>query len=157
MKMSKRFFPLLMSFAITIVSFGQGDTIPQVIKSQFEGKWLRTTKYQTNTIEIKFEPGNDYATFIDIGSGEAPPITLHAFVRGTKLVIPACEHENDYVDMEIVKGKLVLRLQPIIWQGDETLMPDEMKMFLKTTFSKVKQLNKRSKKRKGKAAPNKGQ
>lgn len=69
-------------------SFAQTTTIPENIKSAFEGTWQYTTKYQSNTVVIKFEPGKSYALFTDIGSGEAPARNFQATVKDKVLVIP---------------------------------------------------------------------
>ncbi|REC63971.1 hypothetical protein DRF65_04540 [Chryseobacterium pennae] len=80
------------------------------------------TEYFTNSIDIRFEKGKNFATFTDIGTGEAPPKTLKATVKGNLLIIPAQQHQNDYVEAEVIKGKLYLRTRQVLWdkQGNTT-------------------------------------
>lgn len=92
-------------------SFAQTTTIPENIKSAFEGTWQYTTKYQINTVIIKFEPGKNYALFTDIGSGEAPARNFQATVKDKLLVIPGQPGENDYIEMEVLNRKLQLSTQ----------------------------------------------
>ncbi len=92
-------------------SFAQTTTIPENIKSAFEGTWQYTTKYQSNTVVIKFEPGKNYALFTDIGSGEAPARNFQATVKDKLLVIPGQPGQNDYIEMEVLNGKLQLSTQ----------------------------------------------
>lgn len=98
-------------FLSTGFSFAQTTTIPENIKSAFEGTWQYTTKYQSNTLVIKFEPGKNYALFTDIGSGEAPARNFQATVKDKVLVIPGQPGENDYIEMEVLNGKLQLSTQ----------------------------------------------
>lgn len=92
-------------------SFAQTTTIPENIKSAFEGTWKYTTKYQSNTVVIKFEPGKSYALFTDIGSGEAPARSFQATVKDKVLVIPGQPGQNDYIEMQVLNGKLQLSTQ----------------------------------------------
>jgi len=96
-------------------SGAQTMEIPNRIKSAFTGNWEYKTKFQTNTVIIKFELGKDYASFKDIGSGKAPPRTFRAQVKGEVLFIPAKQGLNDELEMEVIKGKLNLRAKQIIW------------------------------------------
>jgi hypothetical protein len=118
-------------------SFGQSNPIPQNIKTQFEGKWIIVKRYYTNTVEIKFEKNKDYATFIDIGTGEAPPHILKAFFQENKLVIPAQTHKNDYVEMTIKNGKLLFKTSPTIEKADGTFQKPDEKHLLSKVFTKV--------------------
>ncbi|WP_289663821.1 hypothetical protein [Flavobacterium panacagri] len=133
----KSLFTIFLLLCSIGFSFGQTKPIPENIKTLFEGKWIIVTKYQTNTVEIKFEKGKDYATFIDIGTGEAPPIILHASFDGNKLVIPAETHKNDYVEMMIKNGRLVFKTIPTIQKEDGTFEKPDEKHLLSTVFTKV--------------------
>ncbi|ULT23737.1 hypothetical protein KUH03_32045 [Sphingobacterium sp. E70] len=85
--------------------FGAQTTeIPDRIKSTFTGTWGYETRFQTNTVVIWFEPGKDYASFKDIGSGEAPPRIFRAQLKGKVLFIPAKQGLNDALEMEVIKG-----------------------------------------------------
>ncbi|KAF2509104.1 hypothetical protein [Flavobacterium foetidum] len=119
------------------MSFGQTRPIPENVKTLFAGKWIIERKYYTNTVEIKFEKNKDYATIIDIGSGEAPALFLKAYYQNNKLVIPAKIHENDYTEMTVKNGKLIFKTAPTIEKADGTLEKPE-KYFLTTVFKKAK-------------------
>ncbi len=96
-------------------------------KKEFEGVWQKETEYQTNTIKIEFESGKDYATVIDIGSGEAPPLKLKAFQRGNMLLIPA-EGVNNNCELRVKNGQLIF------------LIPSDGKQEeVKTIFNKIKE------------------
>ena len=115
----------------------QTPTLSERFKKKYEGKWSVNSKYQTNTIEIKFEKGKNYATVIDIGSGEAPPIVMRAFQKNSILTIQPALHRNDYCELEIKNGKLIFRTQPTIWTADGKPEPPG-KFFGKKVFAKVK-------------------
>ena len=107
---------LLIIFILFIRRSGAQTTeILDRIKSTFTGTWAYETRFQTNTVVIWFEPGKGYASFKDIGSGEAPPRTFRAQLKGNVLFIPAKQGLNDELVMEVKKGKLNLRAKPIIW------------------------------------------
>ncbi|AWK03531.1 hypothetical protein HYN56_04555 [Flavobacterium crocinum] len=128
----------IFSFVCSIgFSFAQTHSIPENIKTLFEGKWIIVRKYYTNTVEIKFEKDKDYATFIDIGTGEAPPHILKAYLQENKLVIPAKTHENDYVEMTVKNGKLIFKTCPTIEKEDGTFQKPDEKHLLSKVFTKV--------------------
>jgi len=96
-------------------------------KKEFEGVWQKETEYQTNTIKIQFESGKNYATVIDIGSGEAPPLKLKAFQRGNMLLIPP-EGTSNNCELRVIKGQLIF------------LIPaDDKQEEVKTIFNKIKE------------------
>lgn len=101
----------ILLFLSATFSFAQTTTIPENIKSAFEGSWQYTTQYQSNTVVIQFEPGKNYALFTDIGSGKAPARNFQATVKDKVLVIPGQPGQNDYIEMEVIKGKLYLSTQ----------------------------------------------
>ena len=115
----------------------QAPALSEGFKKQYEGKWSAASKYQNNTIEIKFEPGKNYAIVIDIGSGEAPPVRMRAFQKNNILTIAPALHQNDYCELEIKNGKLIFRTQPTIWTEEGKPKPPG-KFFAKKVFSKVK-------------------
>lgn len=108
-----------LGFILLFLSVGilhaQNHTISQSIQSAFEGVWMYKTKYFTSSVAIRFEKGKDYALFTDIGTGEAPPKSLKAIVKGNVLIIPAQQNQNDDIEAEVIKGKLYLRIQQVTW------------------------------------------
>ncbi len=111
--MKKLCFILL--FLLIGIFHAQTYTIPQNIQSAFEGVWIYEVKYHTNSVAIRFEKGKDYAIFTDIGTGEAPPKSMKAIVKGNLLIIPAQQNQNDYIEAEIIKGKLHLKIKQVTW------------------------------------------
>ncbi|MFC7345720.1 hypothetical protein ACFQO9_03175 [Chryseobacterium zhengzhouense] len=96
-------------------------------KKEFEGVWQKETEYQTNTIKIEFESGKNYATVIDIGSGEAPPLKFKAFQRGNMLLIPP-EGIDNYCELRVKNDQLIF------------LIPSDGKQAeVKIIFNKIKE------------------
>ncbi|MDR2272077.1 MAG: hypothetical protein LBF27_14320 [Sphingobacterium sp.] len=95
----------------------QQKEIPEHVKITFAGVWQYKNKYQTNTVEIRFERGKDYALFRDVGNGMAPARVLRAKMQGKQLIIQAQWQKNDDVAMEVINRKLYLHTKPI--QYDE--------------------------------------
>lgn len=133
----KKLFSCALLIACFISSTGQNTLIDEIFKKQFHGKWSADTKYQTNTIEIKFEAGKNYATVIDIGSGEAPPMRLQAFRQHNKLIINPIVHRSDYCELAVKNGKLIFKTYPTIWDSNNKPKPPG-KNFVTTVFSKSK-------------------
>lgn len=127
--------PILLIIFILFIgrSGAQTTEIPDRIKSSFTGTWAYETRFQTNTVVIWFEPGKEYASFKDIGSGEAPPRTFRAQLKGKILFIPAKQGLNDELEMEVIKGKLNLRSRLITWGAAGNIV---QKGNVKTTFFK---------------------
>lgn len=100
---------------IAKLTFAQHEKTYAHLKSTFEGVWRDKTMHYTNTVKIKFEPGKDFATFTDIGSGVAPAKTFRASINGNLLVIQAVWEQNDYTEIEVIKGKLHLRTSKVTW------------------------------------------
>ncbi|WP_223578178.1 hypothetical protein [Sphingobacterium sp. GVS05A] len=133
--------PILLIIFILFIgrSGAQTTEIPDRMKSAFTGKWEYKTRFQTNTVVIWFEPGKEYASFKDIGSGEAPPRTFRPQLKGNVLFIPAKQGLNDELEMEVVKGKLNLRVKPIIWDETGNIVKTgtvETRIFKRTTKEK---------------------
>jgi len=133
--------PILLIIFILFIGRSEAQTmkIPDRIKSAFAGTWVYKIKFQTNTVVIWFEPGKEYASFKDIGSGEAPPRTFRAQLKGKVLFIPAKQGLNDELEMEVVKGKLNLRVKPIIWDEAGNMVKTgtvETRIFKGTTKEK---------------------
>lgn len=109
--------PLILIFALLMgkASFSQADKTAQSVRAAFEGMWQCKEKYSTNTVKIHIEPGKDYALFTDIGIGIAPPRTFQVQIKGNMLVLPAVRDVNDYVEMEVKKGKLHMTTSAPEW------------------------------------------
>ncbi|MCZ4245134.1 hypothetical protein [Pedobacter punctiformis] len=136
--MKKRFFIIFVLFFNSLFVLAQRDELPQNLRKIYEGQWIIRRKHYINTIEIKFEKGKNYATLIDIGTGEAPPIELQANIKNNILIIPARLHKNDYIEMEVKNQKLIFRTQPAIWSGAGKSLPPDRKNLIITTFKRVK-------------------
>ncbi|WP_097133437.1 hypothetical protein [Pedobacter xixiisoli] len=122
-----------------LVSIAQAQTIPDNIKSAFKGTWAYEQYGHTNTIVIKFEKGKNYATFLDIGTGEAPTETFQAKVKKNLLFIPAQHHKNDVnIEMEVIKGKLYFRQQLVIWDAEGNAIPTKSNFKTEQIFKRVK-------------------
>jgi hypothetical protein len=102
-------FVLVFFSFLPVLSFSQKHKIPTQTIQSFEGVWKAQHKGYSNTEKIKFEKNKPFATLTDIGTGEAPPIILHAFVQGNELIIPAKENSNDEIRMKIKNKKLLLK------------------------------------------------
>lgn len=119
------------------VAFAQTDNVAQSVRAAFEGTWQLKERYFTNTLKIQFEPGKDYALFTDIGTGEAPPYTFKVQIKGNTLILPAVRDLNDYLEMEVIRGKLRMRSQSAEWdeQGNIKAYGQTQQRF----FKKLKQ------------------
>lgn len=130
------FFVLTLLFAKC--AYPQVEKIPQNIKSAFEGHWIYQDKYHSNSVIIKFERDKNYATFIDVGTGEAPTKTFHAHIKGSLLVIKAQREKNDDIKMEIIKGKLHLRTRSVAWDKKGNLVDKDKASFKERVFKRTK-------------------
>jgi len=106
---------LVLMVLVAKVVAAQSGPIPKNIRSAFEGTWQLKEKYYTNTLKIHFEQGKDYALFTDIGTGVAPSRTFKVTLKNNLLVLSAVKNQNDYLEMEVIKGKLYLRSKPVQW------------------------------------------
>lgn len=127
----KLYFSLL--FLLTGIFNAQTHEILQSTKDAFKGYWVYKTKYFTNSIAIDFELGKDFALFTNIGTGEAPPRTFQAVMNGNLLIIPAQRHINDYIELEVIKGKLHLRMKQVTWDDKGNI---DNKLEEKTIFNR---------------------
>lgn len=96
-------------------------------KKEFEGTWQKETEYQTKTIKIQFESGKNYATVIDIGSGEAPPLKLKAYQIDDILLIPPQGISDNY-ELRVKNGQLIFLIPP-----------DGKQSEVKTIFNKIEE------------------
>jgi len=117
-------------------SFAQTNIMPQVVRSAFEGTWQLKERHSTNTVKIQFAPDKEYALFTDIGTGVAPPRTFNVQIKGNTLILPAVRNVNDYVEMEIIKGKLHMRVRFPEWDDQGNI-----KTYRQTVQSIFKKLN----------------
>ena len=137
MKIMKKQY-LILLFLLTGIFHAQIHTIPQSTKDIFQGYWVYKSRYFTNAVAIDFEQGKNFATFRDIGTGEAPPKTLQATVKGKLLIIPAQQHENDYIELEVIRGKLHLRVKQVTWDNQGNMINNNSKPEEKTVFKRIK-------------------
>lgn len=137
--MNRQLFILCITLCcLPVVLRAQSDSTLAQARLAFEGRWVIEQKYHTNTLVITFEPGKNYVTVKDIGTGEAPPVYLQARITGKLLVIPARLHVNDYCELEIKNKKLLFKTQPTIWEEDGTARKPNRKNLISRTFTKVK-------------------
>lgn len=121
---------------ISISSHAQNKPFP---KTAFAGKWEYQQAHHNLVLIIKFEKGKDYATFIDIGTGEAPSIQFKAQMQGDKLVINPQTHQNDfYIQLSIKNNKLIFKTQIAIWGADGDPLPPKKDGYLTRVYRKVK-------------------
>jgi len=120
------------------VAVAQSGQLPTNIKSAFEGVWQYKDKFQTNTVKIQFETGRDYALFTDIGTGVAPSKTFKVQLKDNLLVLPAIRNQNDYLEMEIVEGKLYLCTIPAQWDSNGKLIGADIALQERRIFRHVK-------------------
>jgi hypothetical protein len=118
--------------------FAQTKGIPDTIKSAFEGTWQYKEKYFTNTIKIHFEPGKPYALFTDIGTDVAPTKTFKVQLKGNLLVLPAVRNQNDYIEMEIIKGRLYFKSLPVQWDEKGNIISSNKDHREQRIFRRVK-------------------
>lgn len=129
---------LFCTFIMIFVSFADAQTIPDKIKSAFKGTWTYEQHSHINTIVIKFEKGKNYATFLDIGTGEAPTETFQASIKKNLLIIPAQHHKNDVnIEMEVIKGKLHFREQLVIWDAKGNPIATKTNLHTELVFKRV--------------------
>lgn len=138
MKVIKRLCYTLLFLLMGIFN-AQTHKILQSTKDAFKGYWVYKTKYFTNSVAIDFEQGKDFALFTDIGTGEAPPRTFQAIVKGNLLIIPAQQHINDYIELEVIKGRLHLRMKQVAWDDKGNIVNTNNKLEEKTIFKRKTQ------------------
>lgn len=136
----KLFLNIIFLLFVTQFSVAQTGIIQKSSRSAFEGIWQYKNKFQTNTVRIHFEPGKDYAIFTDIGSGVAPSKTFHATVKGNLLVIPARQKQNDYIELEVIKGMLHVRTKPGRWDEKGNIITTDRNQMDQKVFSRIKKI-----------------
>lgn len=107
-------------------------------KESFAGTWEYKQRFHNLRFEIKFENNSDYATIIDIGTGEAPELIFQAEIKGNLLVIQAQQRQNDYMEFEIIKRKLHFRTRPTIWDENGEAVPIKSDFFATRIFKRLK-------------------
>lgn len=129
----KRIVLVLMVLVAKVVA-AQSGPFPKNIRSAFEGTWKIKEKNYTNTVKIHFEPEKDDALFTDIGTGVAPSRTFKVTLKNNLLILPAVKNQNDYIEMEVIKGKLYLRYKAAKWDKEGNMIrlendKQEMRIF----------------------------
>lgn len=132
------FFVVLMLLSAS-VAVAQPVPIPKNIRSAFEGTWQIKEKHHTNTVKIHFEPGKAYALFTDIGTGVAPSKTFKVQLKGNLLVLPAVKNQNDYIEMELIKGKLYLRSKAARWDKNGNSVKSNYERPEQRIFKRIKE------------------
>ncbi|HEX8576420.1 MAG TPA: hypothetical protein VF677_09010 [Flavobacterium sp.] len=130
----KNLFAIIILLLVPVVCIAQNENFP---KASFTGKWERVQRFHNLSLEIKFEKGKDYATVVDVGTGEAPPIILHAKMQGNKLIILP-QQVNDHIEMEIKNRKLIFSYQPVVWDKYEKPLLVGKNGFIKKVYKRVK-------------------
>jgi hypothetical protein len=132
--------PLLIFFLFLSakLSFAQTGAVPKGLQTAFSGVWERNEKYGINMVSISFEPGKDYAVFKDIGNGMAPPRTFHAALKGKIFVIPPQKEKNDYIELEVIKGRLHLRNRITVWDEKGNIIRTEPEKSEEKVFKRTK-------------------
>jgi hypothetical protein len=130
---------LVLMVLVAKVVAAQLGPIPKNIRSAFEGTWQLKEKHHTNTLKIHFEQGKDYALFTDIGTGVAPSKTFKLPLKNNLLVLPAVMNQNDYIEMEVIKGKLHLRSLPVQWDQNGNRISSVQERPEQRVFKRVKE------------------
>lgn len=139
---TRKILLVLWMVLISMLADGQTVCISTRFRSAFEGTWQNKQKYNTNTVRIRFEAGKDYALFTDIGNGMAPACTLKAIPQGDLLVIPAQQNRNDYIELQIVKGRLHLKAKPVNWDENGKEIKNDGKAMDLRVFKRIREIEK---------------
>jgi hypothetical protein len=131
---------IITAFFIAVCSglLAQTQSIPQNIKSAFTGVWLEKGKGYKDRVTIKFEKDKLYATLTYLGAGDATSRIFQANIKGKTLVIPPNYHENDYIELEIIKGQLHFRTRPTVWDVNENPIKPTNSLFITKYFKRFK-------------------
>ncbi|MFA4870774.1 MAG: hypothetical protein WC623_21435 [Pedobacter sp.] len=76
--------------------------------------------------------------FIDIGTGVAPSRTFKLTLKNNLLVLPAVKDQNDYLEMEVIKGKLYLRSKPVQWDQNGNRISSVQERLEQRVFKRIK-------------------
>ncbi|RZL46531.1 MAG: hypothetical protein EOO93_25860 [Pedobacter sp.] len=134
--MAKNLIILSVFLICAILGKAQNKAFP---KTAFAGKWEYQQTHHNLLLIIKFEKGKDYATFIDVGTGEAPSIQFNAQMQGDKLVIYPQTHVNDfYIQLAVKNNKLIFKTQIAIWGADGNPLPPKKEGYLTRIYKRVK-------------------
>jgi hypothetical protein len=107
-------------------------------KAAFAGKWEYPQQHNSLVLVIKFEQGKDYATIIDVGTGEAPPFQLKAKMLNDRLVIFPQTHVNDlHIEMTVKNNKLFFKSQIAILDKDGNSLPPKINGFSTRIYQRV--------------------
>jgi len=132
----KKLFILILLLTIAFNNSAQTKAFP---KAAFAGKWEHQQSHNNLILIIKFEEGKDYATFIDVGTGEAPSILFKAQMNGDKLIINPQTHHNDlYIQISVKNKKLIFKTQIAIWGADGNPLPPKKDGYLSRIYKRIK-------------------
>ena len=121
-----------------ISTWSQAQTKP-FPKTAFAGRWEYAQKHNNLVLLIKFEKGKNYATVVDVGTGEAPSIQFKAQMQGDQLVINPQTHLNDfYIQLNVKNNKLLFKTQIAIWGRDGKPLPPKKDGYTVRIYKKVK-------------------
>ena len=62
---------------------------------------------------------------------------FQARTEGNLLIIPAKQEQNDYMEFDIIKGKLHFRIRPTIWDENGNIVPPESNFFVRRIYKRV--------------------
>lgn len=131
----KKLFFLIALVLISISSQAQTRPFP---KTAFTGKWEYEQSHNNLLLIIKFEKGKDYATIVDVGTGEAPSFQLKAQMQGDKLIINPQTHINDlYIQLSVKNNKLIFKSQIAIWGRDGKPLPATKNGYMTRIYKRV--------------------
>jgi len=134
--MAKKLILLSVFLICSIWSQAQTKPFP---KTAFAGKWEHQQSHNNLVLIIKFEKGKDYATIVDVGTGEAPSFQLKAQMQGDKLIINPQTHINDlYIEMTVKDNKLIFKNQIAIWGKDGKALPPTKNGYMTRVYKKAR-------------------
>ncbi|WP_162796239.1 hypothetical protein [Pedobacter namyangjuensis] len=108
-------------------------------KKAFAGTWEHEQSHHNLVLIIKFEKGKNYATVVDVGTGEAPAFQLKAQMQGNELLINPETHVNDlYIRLSVKNNKLLFKTQIAIWGRNGKPLPPKKDGYTVRIYKKVK-------------------
>lgn len=133
---AKNLFTLIVFLMCASLGMAQNKPFP---KKAFAGAWEHEQSHNNLVLIIKFEKGKDYATFIDVGTGEAPSVQFNAQMQGDKLLINPQTHVNDfYIQLAVKNNKLIFKTQIAIWDRSGNPLPADENRYLTRIYKRVK-------------------
>lgn len=130
---------LIIVIAFLMVSFSSYARTKAFPKKAFTGRWEYKQIHSNLVLVIKFEKGKNYATIVNVGTGEAPSFQLKAQMQGDKLIINPQTHENDlYIQMSVKNNRLIFKSQIAIWDENGNALPAKKNGYMTTIYRKLK-------------------